>query len=87
MQQCDIFKVICTFFTYEIFQILIIYVCKREGYYCSSHFVQMRNDYIVRKKKTAEDDMRGSENGMTINLMHFFSSKFREIELAVTQIL
>ena len=46
----------------------------------------MRNDYIVRIK-TAEDDMRGSENGMTINLMHFFSSKFREIELAVTQIL
>ena len=64
----------------------MIYACKREGYYCSSHFVQMRNDYIVRIK-TAEDDMRGSENGMTINLMHFFSSKFREIELAVTQIL
>ena len=65
---------------------MIIYACEREEYYCSSHFVQMRNDYIVRKK-TAEDDMRGSENGMTINLMHFFSSKFREIELAVTQIL
>ena len=62
-----------------------VFACEREGYYNESPFTanEKRLDHTHLHNCThtpnrlEDDDMQGSENGMTINLMHFFALKIR----------